>query len=90
MRASSSAAEPPDRWGGEGTSAEGWLPAAWKAAVLLIAAFVGFMVVPDRLVAYLSLHVAPRTRDAIVLLWSISWFVALSLTFVLLQRRRRA
>jgi len=66
------------------------LPAAWKAAAVLIAAVVGFMVVPDRLVAYLSLHVASRTRDAIVLLWSIFWFVALSLAFVQLQRRRRA
>jgi hypothetical protein len=68
--------------------AEGWLPAAWKAAVLLIAAFVGFMVVPDRLVAYLSLHVAPRIRDAIILLWSVFSFVALSFVLVLLQRRR--
>lgn len=89
MRTSSSAAEPPDRWGGEGTDAEGWLPGAWKAAVLLIAAFVGFMVVPDRLVAYLSLHVAPRIRDAIILLWSVFWFIALSFVLVLLQRRRR-
>jgi hypothetical protein len=64
------------------------VPAAWKAAVLLIAAIVGFMVVPDRLVAYLSLHVAPRTRDAIVLIWSVFWFVVLSFAFVLLQRRR--
>ena len=88
MGASSSAEGPPDGWGGEGSGAEGWLPAAWKAAVLSIAAIVGFVVVPDRLVAYLSLHVAPRTRDAIVLLWSVFWFVALSLVFVLLQRRR--
>lgn len=66
------------------------MTAAWKAAAVLIAAVVGFVVVPDRLVAYLSLHVAPRTRDAIVLLWSISWFVALSFAFVLLQRTRRA
>lgn len=66
------------------------MPAAWKAAVVLIAAVVGFMVAPDRLVAYLSLHVAPRTRDAIVLLWSIFWFVALSFAFLLLQRRWRA
>jgi len=88
LGASSSAAGPSDGWGGEGTGAEGWIPAAWKAAVLLIAAIVGFVVVPDRLVAYLSLHVAPRTRDAILLLWSVFWFVVLSFAFVLLQRRR--
>lgn len=91
MRASSSAAGPPaDGWGGEGIGAQGWLSAAWKAAAVLIAAVVGFMVVPDRIVAYLSPRVAPRTRDAIVLLWSIVWFVALSFAFVTLQRRRRA
>ena len=66
------------------------MTAAWKAAAVLIAAVVAFVVVPDRLMAYLSLHVTPRTRDAIVLLWSISWFVALSFAFVLLQRTRRA
>lgn len=88
MRGSSSAAEPPDGRGGEGTGAERWLPAAWKAAVLLIAAVVGFMIVPDRLVAYLSLHVISRIRDAIVLLWSVTWFVALSVVLVRLQRSR--
>jgi hypothetical protein len=65
------------------------LAPAWKAAVVLIAAVVGFIVAPDRIVAYLSPRVAPRTRDAIVLLWSIFWFVALSFAFVRLQRRRR-
>lgn len=88
MGASSSEAGPPDGWGSEGSGAAGWLPAVWKAAVILIAAVVGFMVVPDRVVAYLSLNVAPRTRDAVVLLWSVFWFVVLSFAFVLLQRKR--
>lgn len=89
LRVSSPTSGPPaDGWGGKGTGTEGWLPAAWRAAAVLIAAVVGFMVVPDRVVAYLSLHVAPRTRDAVVLLWSVFWFVALSFAFVLLQRKR--
>lgn len=90
LRVSSPTSGPPaDGWGGKGTGTEGWLPAAWRAAAVLIAAVVGLMVVPDRLVAYLSLHVAPRTRDAVVLLWSILWFFALSFAFARLQRRRR-
>lgn len=67
---------------------EGWGRATWKAAMILVAAVVGFMLVPDRLVAYLSLHVAPRVRDAIVSLWLILFFLALSWAFVLLQRKR--
>ncbi len=71
-----------------GGGAEGWGRATWKAAVILVAAVVGFMIVPDRLVAYLSLHVAPRVRDAIVALWVSVAFLALCWVFVALQRKR--
>jgi len=63
------------------------MTAAWKAAAVLVVAVVGFMAIPDRLVVYLSLHVAPRARDAIVLAWVILFFLALSWAFVALQRR---
>lgn len=73
-----------------GGGSEGWGRATWKAVVILVAAVVGFVVVPDRLVAYLSLHAVPRTRDAIVALWVTVFFLALSWAFVALQRKREA
>jgi len=57
--------------------------------LVLGGAVVGLVLVPDRLVAYLSLHVPPRTRDALVTLWAVVAFVALSRVFVLVQRGRR-
>ena len=72
-----------------GDTSEGWAPALWKAALVLGGAVVGLVLVPDRLVAYLSLHVPPRTRDALVTLWAVVAFVALSRVFVLVQRGRR-
>ncbi len=56
-----------------------------RAALVLILSFLGFVLIPNRLVAYLSLHVVPRTRDALVLLWVIAFFVFMSWLFVRLQ-----
>jgi hypothetical protein len=56
-----------------------------RAGLVLILSFVGFVLVPNRLVAYLSLHVVPRTRDALVLLWVIAFFIFMSWLFVRLQ-----
>lgn len=61
-----------------------------KAFIILLLAFVGFAIIPDRLVAYLSLHVAPRVRDALVTLWVIVYFVFLTWLFVRLQPRTGA
>jgi hypothetical protein len=69
--------------------AEGWGRALSKSAVLFVVSFVGFVVVPNKLLAYLPLHgVAPRPRDAIVAAWAAIWFVITSVVFVRLQRRR--
>lgn len=70
-----------------GVSAEGWGSAAWKAALILILSFVGFILVPNRLVA--SLSVTPRARDALLLAWVVVFFLALSWFFVVLQRGLR-
>lgn len=65
----------------------GWGAAVWKGLVVLIASFLGFVIVPDRLVSYLSLHVAPDVRDALGVVWWIAFLVFLSWLFVRLQRR---
>lgn len=80
-----------DRRVGRGDSdhPEGWGTALSKSAAILVASFVGFVVVPNQLLAYLPLHgVAPRPRDAIVAAWAAIWFVATSVVFVRFQRRR--
>ena len=68
---------------------EGWSAATLKAVGLLIASFVVLAVVPDRLVSYLSLHVEPRTRDAIVTLLWLAALAVLMRVFVVLQLPRK-
>lgn len=69
--------------------AEDWGRALSKSAVLFVVSFVGFVVVPNKLLAYLPLHgVAPHPRDAIVAAWTVIWFVVTSVVFVRLQRRK--
>jgi hypothetical protein len=81
MRTSAEQAEP-----GPGVvSGGGWGSGLARSSLLLILSFVGFVLVPDRLVGYLSLHVVPRTRDALVLLWVIAFFVFMCWLFVRLQ-----
>lgn len=65
-----------------------WGEALLRAAVLLVASVVVFLVVPDRLIAWLSLHVAPRLRDLLVTLWTAVAFVGVAYLFVRLQRDR--
>ncbi len=75
--------------GPNGVSAEGWGSAIWKAAVIVILSFVGFVLVPNWLTVHLPRRLTPRSRDAIVLAWVAAYFVALSWAFVAAQRRRR-
>jgi hypothetical protein len=65
-----------------------WAVAVVRAAVVLIASVVVFVVVPDRALAYLSLHVAPGVRDLLVTLWIAVAFVVMAAVFVRMQRRR--
>lgn len=65
-----------------------WPDAARRSAVLLAVCFLGFLVVPDRLVVSLSTRVAPRVRDALVSAWVILFFVAASVLFARMQRGR--
>jgi len=70
---------------------EGWGTASWKAALILLVAVVGFLLVPNQLLQYLPTHgVTPRVRDAIVAAWTVAWFVGASYLFVRIQRKRSA
>jgi hypothetical protein len=69
--------------------AESWRPALLKAAAVVVLAVVGFMIVPDRLLVYLSTRVSPHIRDAIMTLWTAAFFGAMSFAFTFLQKRRR-
>jgi len=66
-------------------SGGGWGSDLARSGLVLILSFIGFVLLPDRLVGYLSLHVFPRTRDALVLVWIIAFFVFMSWLFVRLQ-----
>jgi len=68
---------------------ERWSRVLPKAAATLVASFIGFVSVPNELLAYLPLHgVAPRLRDTIVAIWVAVWFVSMCVLFVRLQGRR--
>jgi hypothetical protein len=68
----------------------GWGGAALRAVLILVLSFVGFVIVPDRLLAFLATRVEPTPRDALVLIWVVVFFVVLTKVFVALQRRRSA
>jgi hypothetical protein len=66
-----------------------WSAAIVRAVILLVASIVVFLVVPDRLLAYLSLHVAPGVRDLLVTAWVAVGFCGVAALFVRLQRGGR-
>jgi hypothetical protein len=55
---------------------------------MLTACYFLFMLVPNNLLSYLSLHTAPRNRDLLVTLWWVVAFVFACWLFVRLQRTR--
>ena len=65
-----------------------WLRATGLAAVMLAASYLLFVLVPNNLLSYLSLHTSPRNRDLLVTLWWVIAFVAACWIFVRLQRSR--
>lgn len=66
-----------------------WAGAGARALLVLVLSWLAFLLVPDRLMVFLTTRVAPRTRDALVTLWVVVSFVVLSWVFVALQRERR-
>jgi hypothetical protein len=71
-----------------GGAADGWSSAAIRAALVLVLSVVGFVLVPDRIVTYLSEHARPSVRDLATLVWVLGWFTVLSWLVTRLQRRR--
>ena len=71
-----------------GARSDGWVDALVRAAVVLVASFLGFVVFPHWLVTFLATRVVPRTRDGLVVLWVVVFFVAMCYAFVAFQRKR--
>jgi hypothetical protein len=71
-----------------GRAAEGWSSAAIRAALVVVLSVVGFVLVPDRIVTYLSEHARLGVRDLATLAWVLGWFIVLSWLVTRLQRRR--
>ena len=55
---------------------------------MVIATYLLFVLVPNNLLSYLSLHTSPRNRDLLVTLWWMVGFVLACWLFVRLQRTR--
>ena len=76
----------PDARTGRGSG--NWLSAVIRGTVMLVASVVAFVLVPNQLLTYLSLHAAPRVRDLLVTTWWMLAFVACCVLFLRLQRGR--
>jgi hypothetical protein len=70
----------------EGEENVTWGSATVRAAVMLVASFVLFAYLPDRLLTYLAVRTTPTVRDLLV---SLSWVVTLILAFWLFVRLQR-
>jgi hypothetical protein len=63
-----------------------WGRAIIRAAIALVGAVVLLVIVPDRLLAYLSLHLVPVWRDVLMVAYVAVAFILGCLLFVRLQR----
>ena len=70
----------------EGKEIVSWGSATARAAGMLVASFVLFAFLPDRLLTYLAVRTTPTARDLLV---SLSWVVTLVLAFWLFVRLQR-
>ena len=66
----------------------GWGAATFRAVVMLVAASLLFVGVPNRLLATLALHLQPFWRDALMILYLAAAFAIGCWLFVRLQRGR--
>jgi hypothetical protein len=65
---------------------QGWGQAALRAVAVLILSDVFLLLIPDRLLAYLTTRVGPNVRDAVVTGWETVFFIGLSWVLLALQR----
>jgi hypothetical protein len=63
-----------------------WPAASIRAGIILVASVILFVLVPDRLLAYLSTRIVPGWRDFLMLLYWGAAFVLGCWLFVRLQR----
>jgi hypothetical protein len=70
-------------------STTSWIRATALAALMIVVSVVVFAVVPDRLLGYLTVRVAPNVRDLLVTLWWVVAFVGACFLFVRLQLAER-
>jgi hypothetical protein len=90
MNGDRSAWEGPSMPSGIGPAAPSmtWSVASGRAAVMLLASVLLLVVVPDRLLAYLSTRIVPGWRDFLMVLYIAAAFVVTCWLFVRLQRER--
>ena len=73
---------------GRRTVREPWIHAIIRAAIMLVVSYVVFVLVPNDLLTYLTVHVNTRTRDLLMLVWWGASLVFACWLFVRLQRGR--
>jgi hypothetical protein len=56
---------------------------------MLVVSWAAFVLIPNQMLSYLSLHVEPRVRDLLVTLWWAFALVGCSWLFIRLQRPRK-
>jgi len=67
---------------------EPWIHATVRAAIMLVVSYVVFVLVPNNLLTYLTVHVNTRARDLLMLVWWVASFAFAAWMFVRLQRGR--
>jgi hypothetical protein len=63
-----------------------WVRPTIRAAVMLAVSWIVLLLVPNRLLGYLSVHLVPTWRDLLMVVWWVGSFVFASWLFVRLQR----
>jgi hypothetical protein len=63
-----------------------WTVATVRAALMLVASILLFVLIPDRLLAYISTRIVPRWRDLLMVVYMTVAFVFACWLFVRLQR----
>jgi hypothetical protein len=63
-----------------------WVAPTVRAALMLTVSVIVFLVIPNRLLGYLSVHLVPTARDLLMAVWWLIAFVFACWLFVRLQR----
>jgi hypothetical protein len=63
-----------------------WVRPTVRAAVMLAVSWIVLLLVPNRLLGYLSVHLVPTWRDLLMVVWWVASFAFASWLFVRLQR----